>query len=116
MSILSSPIWRAKSFITQVNPANSPTLWSFDGNGFASPSDGRPITAPEQAWMDDYNAQRALMNEATRRAIEDFMRRRFPLGMCPNAISPLLGTLPDPLIRTTVRRTTGSGLASCLLI
>lgn len=66
MSILSSPIWRAKSFITQVNPANSPTLWSFDGNGFASPSDGRPITAPEQAWMDDYNAQRALMNEATR--------------------------------------------------
>ena len=68
-SILKSPIWRAKNAITYTEDALAPTLWEFDQNGFVRPSDNRPVSPSEQTWVDDFNADRARMNEASRRAV-----------------------------------------------
>ena len=72
--ILKSPIWRAKNAITYTGEAQAPTLWDFDQNGFASPTGNRPISPIEKTWMDAFNGDRARMNEASRKAIDKFVR------------------------------------------
>lgn len=79
-SIFSNPIWRAKNLITYIGEVQAPTRWTFDKEGYASPTNGRPINAQEKEWMDSYNAARSRLNEARRRAIDESMRDFFPLS------------------------------------
>jgi hypothetical protein len=62
--LFSNPIWRAKNSFTHMGDANAPTLWDFDSNGYASPSNNRPLSNQEQQWLDSYNALRRATDKA----------------------------------------------------
>jgi len=72
-----------------MDEAQAPTLWDFDKNGYASPSNDRLISAQEKAQMDSYNDSRRKMNDETRRTLDDFLDNLFPLTWSPPVISPI---------------------------
>jgi len=79
MSFTSNPIWRARQSFLYHGEAHAPTLWSYDANGYASPSGGRSIGATESAQLSEYNTQRASVNAENRALIDNVMSRAFPL-------------------------------------
>jgi hypothetical protein len=54
-------------------------LYEYDENGVRAAAGGRPVSAEEQALIDDYNARRSALDAAQRRAIDDFMRQSLPM-------------------------------------
>ncbi|RZJ57368.1 MAG: hypothetical protein EON49_15870 [Acidovorax sp.] len=90
LSIFSNPIWRTRGLWSYHGPANAPTLWDFDANGYASPSGGRQLSAQEQTNMNAYNGERAQLNEANRAAVDAIMGRFLPIS------DVIYNQLPDP--------------------
>ena len=76
--LLKNPIWRAKNTITYIGDAQAPTLWDFDSDGFASPSNERVMSPVEAEFMEQYNIQRARMTDASRRAIDTVLKDVLP--------------------------------------
>jgi hypothetical protein len=60
--------------------AESPTLYSFDKDGYVYPSPDRtvPVSPDEKSWIDRYNQDRRKMTDAERKALDDFLRDTFP--------------------------------------
>lgn len=84
LSLVSNQLWTLPA--RWPGTANAPTLWSFDANGFASPSklpgssQPRPITEGERQQMNQYNNERLQLNAANRAAVDAIISRFTPVG------------------------------------
>lgn len=84
LSLLTNQLWTLPA--RKPGTANAPTLWSFDANGFASPSNlpgsnqPRPITDGERQMMNQYNNERLQLNAANRAAVDAIIFRFTPIG------------------------------------
>jgi hypothetical protein len=70
-----------KRLINPATPANAPTLYKFDRNGYISPSVERttPVSSQEQIEMDRYNAERRQQNAFEKEAMDQFIRDILPI-------------------------------------
>jgi len=67
------------------------------------PSPDRPVSAQEQKWMDDHNATLDRLKGLENKALDDYLNQVLPLSypnLFPAVISPILGSTPDPLVKT----------------
>jgi len=69
------PVPTGLSLVLHVGAAETPVLYEFDVNGFARPASGRQaIDAAELELIDRYNAERGLMLQQDRAALDEFIR------------------------------------------
>jgi len=71
--------------------AHAPTLYDYDKNGLISPSNGREVSAQERAAIDKYNDQRRSLNAEQQAALDDYLKKMFPLSWPED---PWFGSLP----------------------
>lgn len=85
LSLKSNPFWSffkpsPWDFMTHIGDIHPGTLWTTNENGFISPTDGRSITAAEQAYLNQYNSERKELNDSSRKAVDALMQRILPLS------------------------------------
>ena len=83
LSLKSNPLWSfikpsPVDLLTYHGELQQGTLWDTDAQGFKTPSNGRAITSEEESFLKQYNLQRQQLNEASRRAIVEVMKRVMP--------------------------------------
>jgi hypothetical protein len=77
-------------FATYAGDANAPTLYDYDKEGFIKPSAGRQITTQEQQAIDDYNKQRAALNDIERQQLDAEIKSVLPSwGTDPKINEPI---------------------------
>lgn len=85
LSLKSNPLWivikpSPVDLLTYSGELQPGTLWTTDAQGFKSPTNGRAITAEEDAQLKEFNSQRKELNESGRKAVDALMQRLIPLG------------------------------------
>jgi hypothetical protein len=89
-AVRNSPLYRAKDFLTHAGDANAPTLYDYDKEGFIKISAGRQVTAQEQQAIDDYNKQRAALNDIERQQLDAEIKSILPSwGADPKIDEPI---------------------------
>lgn len=75
-NLLGLPVGTAPSllnFLLHIDGALAPTLYEYGENGFIKATPGRIVSIEEQAWIDKLNADRRVMEDASRRALDIFL-------------------------------------------
>jgi hypothetical protein len=77
-------------------------LFYNDEHGYYHPSPDRliPPSQEELDWYAEINKKISDLNAQKQEAFESFLSDLLPLSYCPTTISPILGTTPDPLVKT----------------
>lgn len=88
--------------LTYQGDANAPTLYTYDGNGHMIPTPNRVVSDQERKWIDDHNKTVDRLRAVDDEALDRFLKDVLPIS--ESALSPTLGTTPDPKVKVKVVR------------